>query len=329
VLIDWSMIQLVDTNYTGEVVFCKVHDMMLDLILQKSRDGNFITVIDDIQDMTRQHDKIRRFSLHLDGEIEDTGLGSIQLSQIRTLAGFHTSLYLPRLTLFKHLQVLTIEILSRTNISKSLDLSGIYNLYQLRYIQVKSCHRVVMPTEIVGMQLLETFHLSCASLRLSSRRGERIRRLPSYLVHMRQLSHLIVSRWILLPDGIGNMKSLRTLHYPNFANDSLDNVKGLKELINLRDLEINYFRYSDRLMEKVRENLCTCLEKLCNLKYLRIRGNFYKDACLNILCSVPASFSHLQRLHIYPCFWFSRVPKWLCQLCGLYDLCLCVNEVRG
>jgi hypothetical protein len=328
-LINWSMIQPVDTDYTGKVISCKVHDMMLDLILQKSREGNFITVIDDIQDMTRQHEKIRRLSLHLDGEIDDTRLGSIQLSQIRTLAGFRTSMHLPCLTLFKHLRVLTIEISSPYR--KSIDLSGIYNLYQLRYIKVKSYNGVVIPIEIVGMQLLETFHLSCSGLNLSSPQGERIWRFPSYIVHMRQLLHLIVPEGILLPDGIRNMKSLRTLHYPNFTNDSLDNVKGLKELMNLRDLQIGHsyylFDYSDEQMEKLRVILCTCLEKLCNLKYLRIWLHFNMDACLDILCSVPASFCHLQILHISDRFWFSRVPEWLSQLHVLYELYLPVKEV--
>ena len=274
---------------------------MLDLILQKSREENFIAVIYDIQDMTRQHDKIRRLSLHLDGEIDDTGLESIQLSQIRTVAGFRTSfLYGPRLTLFKHLRVFTIEISSTYGIPKSVDLSGIYNLYQLRYIKVKSYDAVVIPTEIVGMQLLETFHLpgshwsSSCRLSLSSCPGEYIDQLPSYIVHMRHLLHLVVPEGILLRDGIGNMKSMRTLHYPDFTNDSLDNVKGLKELTNLRDLDIGRsyisFPYSDEMMEKVRKILRACLEKLCNLKYLCIRCVFDNmRACLDILCSVPAS----------------------------------------
>ncbi|CAD6266706.1 unnamed protein product [Miscanthus lutarioriparius] len=338
-LMNRSMIQPVDTDHNSEVMSCKVHDLMLDLILQKSREENFIAVIYDIQDMTRQHDKIRRLSLHLDGEIDDTGLESIQLSQIRTVAGFRTSsLYGPRLTLFKHLRVFTIEISSTYGIPKSVDLSGIYNLYQLRYIKVKSYDAVVIPTEIVGMQLLETFHLpgshwsSSCRLSLSSCPGEYIDQLPSYIVHMRHLLHLVVPEGILLPDGIGNMKSLRTLHYPDFTNDSLDNVKGLKELTNFRDLDIGRsyisFPYSDEMMEKVREILRACLEKLCNLKYLCIRSVFDNmRACLDILCSVPASFCHLQRLHIHGSFWFSRVPEWLCQLRGLCDLCLPVKEV--
>jgi hypothetical protein len=108
-LINRSMIQPTEI-FNGEVIFCRVHDMMLDLIVHKSRKENFITVIDDIQEMIRQHDKIRRLTLHLDGVIDDRVVASVQLSQIRTLARFGTSSYLPPFQLFKHLRGLAIEI---------------------------------------------------------------------------------------------------------------------------------------------------------------------------------------------------------------------------
>ncbi|KAL6847444.1 hypothetical protein ACP4OV_023297 [Aristida adscensionis] len=110
-LINRSMIQPMETAYNGEVQSCRVHDMMLDLILHKCREGNFITVTDDLQDVTAQHDKIRRLTLHLDGEIDDRVLGSVELSQIGTLARFGASSYLlPDFQLFKHLRVLIVEI---------------------------------------------------------------------------------------------------------------------------------------------------------------------------------------------------------------------------
>jgi hypothetical protein len=57
-LVNRSMIQPVDTDYNGQVISCKVHDMVLDLIVHKAREENFVTVIDDIQDMTGHKYKI-------------------------------------------------------------------------------------------------------------------------------------------------------------------------------------------------------------------------------------------------------------------------------
>ena len=125
-LINRSLIQPIDTEYNGEVTSCRVHDMMLDLILYKSREDNFITVMDDIQDLTGQPAKIRRLSLSLDGAIDETVGRSFQLSQTRMLARFGTSLYLPPILQFKHLRVLTIEISDGPFSSELLDLNGIY-----------------------------------------------------------------------------------------------------------------------------------------------------------------------------------------------------------
>ncbi|KAK8458671.1 hypothetical protein SEVIR_3G418266v4 [Setaria viridis] len=131
-LINRSMIQPTDIDQNGEVRSCKVHDMMLDLILHKSRKENFITVIDedDIQGMAGHCDKIGRLSLHLDGAKDDKGVGSIQLSQI-----------LSPFLLLKHLRVLTIEISGGSWSSAALiDITGICHLFQSRYIKILVCY---------------------------------------------------------------------------------------------------------------------------------------------------------------------------------------------
>jgi hypothetical protein len=58
-LINRSMIQPVDTYPSGEIQSCRVHGMMLDLILQKSREENFITVTDGLQSLIGLQDKVR------------------------------------------------------------------------------------------------------------------------------------------------------------------------------------------------------------------------------------------------------------------------------
>ncbi|XP_037449807.1 disease resistance protein RGA5-like [Triticum dicoccoides] len=64
-LINRSLIQPEKTHY-GEVLSCRVHDMMLDLILSKCAEDNFIIVAYDNEDMERLHRseyKVRRLSL--------------------------------------------------------------------------------------------------------------------------------------------------------------------------------------------------------------------------------------------------------------------------
>ncbi|XP_066358518.1 disease resistance protein RGA5-like [Miscanthus floridulus] len=321
-LINRSLIQPVDTDYNGEVMSCRVHDMMLDLILYKSREDNFITVMDDIQDLTRQPAKIRRLSLSLDGAIDETVGRSFQLSQTRMLARFGTSLYLPPILQFKHLRVLTIEISSGPYSSELLDLNGICHLFQLGFLKIIASDRhVVLPSKIGRLQQLKTFEIDVRS----------DLQLPSEIVHLSRLSHLIVPQRVIFPNGVSNMKSLRTLRCFHLRN-SLDNIKGLRELTNLTNVEIGYSDYTstnrDEFAAKCRE-LVHALGNICSLKCLLIHSDYQPvtlRACLDSWCSVPTSFIHLQS---FRAMCFSRIPGWIGQHHSLYDLELSVQDVYG
>jgi hypothetical protein len=299
--------------------------MMLDLILHKSREDNFITVIDDIPDLTRQPAKIRRLSLSLDGAIDEKVGRSFQLSQTRMLARFGTSLYLPPILQFKHLRVLTIEISSGPDSSELLDLNGICHLFELGFLKIIARGRdVVLPSKIGCLQQLRTFEIDAAASKGQSRL-----QLPSDIVHLNHLSHLIVPSNVIFPSGVSNMKSLRTLSCFDLSN-SLDNIKGLRELTNLTNLEIRHtYRstYTDEFAARCR-GLVDALGSICSLKYLVIFSLRQPvRSCLDEWCSVPASFIHLQSFHSEIDAWFSRVPAWIGQHHSLYDLQLSVQDV--
>ncbi|KAL6847446.1 hypothetical protein ACP4OV_023299 [Aristida adscensionis] len=327
-LINRSMIQPTKTDYNGEVLSCRVHDMMLDLILYKAGEGNFITTIDDIQGLIVQRGKIRRLMLHLAGTVDEMVAGSVQLSQIRALARFGNSRYLPPFLLFKHLRVLTVDIsYGGYKQGNLLDFSGVGHLFQLRYLKIAAYGvHVVLPSNIGVLQQLETFEVHASEI---SSKAQPSQELPSdYFVHLSRLLHLIVPFYIELT-GIGNMKSLRTLHRLRLHRDSLDSVKGLGELTSLTDLRLDiYFDpSSDELEERCRE-IVACLGKLCNLRYLELdlASDLEKHWCLDTLSRCPASFCNLQRFYLGWSF-FSRVPQWIGQLHKLYDLRIVVKDL--
>uniref|UniRef100_M8C9J8 Disease resistance protein RPP13 n=1 Tax=Aegilops tauschii TaxID=37682 RepID=M8C9J8_AEGTA len=83
-LVNRSLIQPTKFNNQGSAVECKVHDMMLDLILSKCREENFLTVLDDAKVIEKLDYKVLRLSLHLDGPRDGTMLPcKVSMSQIR------------------------------------------------------------------------------------------------------------------------------------------------------------------------------------------------------------------------------------------------------
>jgi hypothetical protein len=81
---------------------------------------------------------------------------------------------------------------------------------------------------------------------------------------------------------------------------------------------------------KEKKELVHALGNICNLKHLLIIADFLPiRACLDVWCSVPASFIHLQSFYGKFGFspWFSRVPGSIGQHHSLYDLKLDVQDV--
>jgi len=117
--------------------------------------------------------------------------------------------------------------------------------------------------------------------------------------------------------------------------NSLDNIKGLRELTNLTNVEI---RHSDRTSTNRDEFAAKCRElvhalgNICSLKCLLIHSDDLPvtlRSWLDSWCSVPTSFIHLQSFHAKYDRWFSRIPGWIGQHHSLYDLQLSVQDVYG
>lgn len=314
-LVNMSIIQPVDTDPNNEVLSCRVHDMMRDLIVHKCREENFITVTDDLQAMAVLPNKVRRLSLYLDGVIDDTVLGTTQLSQVRALARFGTSTYAPPLLAFKHLRVLTLEFPSGNHEPKILDLTGMCHLFQLKYLKIVASGEIALPRKLQGLEQLETLELRTSSMA----------EIPTDVVNLCRLLHLVIPQVTHLPSGIGNMKSLRTLREFSLGLNSVDTIRDLGNLTNLRDLQISSFggvQLDDVEKGQRMDVLRHSLEKLCNLRYLRM-DPYLPNICRDALSSMSASPCFLQRLHIWCTL--SRVPNWIGELHNLYDLELVVE----
>ncbi|KAM3317510.1 hypothetical protein ACQJBY_035295 [Aegilops geniculata] len=311
-LVNRSLIQPVATEH-GKVLSCRVHDMMLDLILSKSREDNFISVAYNYEDMVRSCSseyKVRRLSLQSGVGGAKFGALATSMSQVRSYAQFEESKYTPPLPQFKYLRVLAFEFPSR--LKTTVDLTAISHLFLLRYLNVSARLAVIaLPTEIQRLLHLETLELNC----------RRAQSFPPDISCLTNLFHMKLPRGIPLPEGINKMKSLRTLDCTRLVESSLEDIKGLSELTNLKELRLST-NSSKCLTSEQDDALVFSIGMLRDLKHLVLdcwhEGND-SDSQLESLTDPPA---RLEALHL-PDWEFRRVPIWIGEL-----RCLRILELR-
>ncbi|XP_048546577.1 disease resistance protein RGA5-like [Triticum urartu] len=311
-LVNRSMIQPSKTEY-GEVLSCTVHDMMLDLILIKCVEDNFLSVAYNSEDMARlMHGckyNVRRLSLSsmaIGGATYEYDMAiAARLPQVRSFILFENPI--PPFLWFKYLRVLII-----VRGKDIVDLTAISQLFQLRCVMVRVDGKIELPTELGKLVYLETLDIQKCRL---------VKSIPSDIVHLPRLSYLGLPNCTDLPEGIENMKSLRTLQEFDLEKISLKYIMDLSELTNLRELSV---RKEFSLGTQKVDALAFSIGKLRNLECLRIFGCHLESENLQV-GSLSNPFQHMERLCMRT-WWFCRVPKWMDGLHCLRVLELQVEE---
>ncbi|KAF7086899.1 hypothetical protein CFC21_090151 [Triticum aestivum] len=206
-LINRSMVQPVKVGYDGKARACQVHDMMLELIISKSVENNFISLVGHGQtDLAKRDGLIRRLSVqHIDQELACI-LANEDLRHIRSLTVIASSCIkqLPRLVRFEALRVLEFQDCKNLH---EYDTNGLDKLFQLKYLSFRGTDMSKLPSGIVRLYSLETLDL----------RNTHIEELPTGIIQLVKLKHLLIARYIKddpygdtkIPKGIGNMKNLQ------------------------------------------------------------------------------------------------------------------------
>jgi hypothetical protein len=313
-LINRNMIQPVLTEH-GEVLSCRVHDMLVDLILSKCAEDNFISVAynqEDIAILDRCEYKVRRLSLISSSRGTQLPTIPTSLSQVRSFALFGDSSYPCPLSEFRYLRVLVFEHAGNRKVV--IRLTDIGLLFQLRYLKVSVQSGVmILPAKIGGLLHLETLEMYGAAFSI-----------PSDIVALPRLSHLILPYEYdpgSLPEGIESIKSLRTLHCSGMERSSLQDIKGLGELTNLRELRISTWELEGDVLDA----LISSIGKLCKLRsfVLNIKSRKHDENHLFSLSNTPP---HIEKLEMQR-WTFKGVPKWICDLQYLHTLSLFVEHL--
>ncbi|XP_044980500.1 disease resistance protein RGA5-like isoform X3 [Hordeum vulgare subsp. vulgare] len=322
-LVNRGMIQPEQINHNDEVYSCTMHHTVRDLIMYKSKEENFITSMDYSKAITGNCNMIRRLSLHFSSAKYATKPSGVILSQSRSLFFFGLLRCLPSDVEFKLLRVLTLEFWGNQYGHTSLNLTRICSLVHLRYLKI-SCDMIVeLPAQMQGLRYMETLEINA-----------RISSVPLDIIDLPGLLHLSLRDETNLPDGIGRIRSLRTLQYFDLGNNTEDNVLSLGGLMNLQYLHLTYSTVqSDEHLKRNMVALASSVIKLVNLKSVILAPGalstaIYHDV-LSSVCSPPVFLQGLQRLDLLPpiCM-FSRVPKDIGVVCKLCYLSLVVCELR-
>ncbi|CAN6248052.1 unnamed protein product [Urochloa humidicola] len=316
-LVNRSLILPVLDELGYKVFKCRVHDMMLDLIISKCREDNFVTLEDDSRPMAAR----RLCVISSDEDDKTTPVGVASLSQVRSLAvrgsnhvpSLGGSVHVPPLSEFKFLRVLLLQAwpcYSTPAGVKVVDLTGIRQLVHLRYLKVflkwAWNHFVRLPNQIQGLRWLETLDIH-----------DPVESIPSDIVLLTHLCHLRLTsstRSLPLPDRIGIMKSLRTLEGFDLLHSSLDNIKSLGALSNLRCLALcsDNQRDGETVTVEAMRALRSSIQKLGNLKHLRLSS--FTGIGSNVFSLSPSCYLEELCLSTLP-----QVPRWLMHL---RNLCL-------
>uniref|UniRef100_A0ACD6A7Z8 Uncharacterized protein n=1 Tax=Avena sativa TaxID=4498 RepID=A0ACD6A7Z8_AVESA len=301
-LINRSLIQPDFTEqYYDEVSGCRVHDTILDFIVSKSIEDNFVTIIGLSGVNPRPQDKVRRLSLQNNGEIP-VGLIS---SAVRSLNIFGRDVKIPSLSEFKHMRVLCFE-----DYIPIVDhhLVGIGHLLHLKLLRLNKVEITKVPEEIKKLRYLETLDIICVRANDPS--------VPATISLDGRLVHFNATGCII-PNEIEGMEALQVANI-HVTNQSTNFYLRLGDLTNLRKLSLYAY-------EAERGMACS-IRKLvkANLRSLDILLDGEPDNLVEEL-NLPGECS-LQELSLGGGR-ISKVPRWMGSLVNLQKLSIDISSI--
>ncbi|KAF7092327.1 hypothetical protein CFC21_094822 [Triticum aestivum] len=305
-LLNRNLILPGETDKYGRVKSCRVHDTILDFIISKSIEENFVTLVGVPNLNLGTLNKVRRLSLHASEKENLIRPTCPMLSHVRSLDLFEKPEKIPSLDEFKHLRVLDY---GGCFYLENHHLRNIGRLFQLRYLNLIWTNISELPEEIGHLRCLEMLDI----------RGTEVYCLPSSIVNLKKLSKLLVKEEARFPNGIENMQALEMLKHVSLFRQPSNFAQELGQLKNLMKLVLDFVDYSDEFHEAI----ASCLHNLGSqsLRSLTILwgDNFLQQGPL---CPMPLTLQKLVTTYTT----IPRVPNWMGSLVNLQHLRLEVTE---
>nr|XP_010913295.1 disease resistance protein RPM1-like [Elaeis guineensis] len=304
-LVRRSVLQVTDRNELGRASRLRMHLLMRDLIMARSREENFHQVYDTDAGGRLQY-RVR--SLSIIGRRGDHQLNE----KMPKLRSFHVFSSVLAPSLLSNFRLLTVLNLHRAPIER---LPGeVFDLFNLRYLCIRKT-KVKELTDAIGklrsLEYLDAWH-------------SRVENLPWGITRLEHLQHLMAKKFegktsrytecmsgVHIPDRVQKLKRLQTLKAV-VADEDL--IKSLSSLTHLRRLEI----VEVRNMHCVK--LAKSIMKMKHLRHLVVkRKHWHETLQLGSLETPPPL---LQKLSLYGKLEGRVLPRWFNSLTNLTHLTL-------
>jgi hypothetical protein len=319
--INRSIILPVDMSFTGKVKTFRVHDMMLEIIVSKSVEENFITLVGEQHTLVPQ-EKIRRLSVH-SGGMKDIATREM-LSHVRSLSIFAGGEILK----FGWMKLMRILDLEGFGVLRNRDLKNVCRLFQLEYLSLRRTHVIELPMQIGNLQKLQTLDLRETGIKL----------LPPGITNLPHLTNLLGGRgfynhnglwpvseyWGLhVPNKLGNLDALETLAQVEITEYTSRNIIELGKLSRLRKLGVMMFVDDDNSWASLTSILENLSNTLCSLLLWRPYGTMNFDSLDSL--SRPPMFMRSINFRGQ----LRKLPKWFPSLSNLTELTLRATELSA
>ncbi|EMS66722.1 Disease resistance protein RPM1 [Triticum urartu] len=318
-LVSRKIIRPVDHSSNGKVKSFKVHDMILEYIVSKSSEENFITVVGGHWLMPTPSNKVRRLSMQSSGSKHGNSTKGMNLSQVRSLTAFGSQ---NRRLPFHSFNNGIIQVLDLEGWKGLTDkhMNDICKMLVLKYLSLRRTEVSEIPSKIEKLQYPETLDI----------RETNVGVLPKAFGQLKQLRSMLggnknTKKALKLPHEKNKepMRALRILSGIEIGEDS-SAVASLHQLTGLRKLAI--YKLNIREGGQTFKQLRSSIEYLCSCGLQTLAINDESSNFINSLDTMTTPPRYIIGLELSGKM--ERPPQWIKELNNLYKLTLSVTVLR-
>nr|CAB3451999.1 unnamed protein product [Digitaria exilis] len=287
-------------EYDMNVEWYRVHDVLLEVMVSKSLESNFVSLLGEQYAGVSYDDRIRRLSIQ--GSSSSLGIEhGMEVKHVRSLSMFQLQeghKLLDNLDKFVLLRVLDLEGCKGVTDQHVLHAC---KLYLLRFLSFKNTGISKVPPQVKKLEHLQVLNLEDTSIGDDG--------LADNVTTLKKLERLLCDVWVL-PKGIGKMKALRELREVTLPANGVEIARELGELEQLEAITIEV---GGSVSKEVRQALATSLSKMYSIRRCWIYSD---DDNLEFLHDLRTPPRRLREIRIGgrvgPC-----LPAWIGQLTHL------------